>query len=110
MSATLPARERLSQSVSLGPHYSLIDCFRLSELRISVPKVGNGEAVLGRVLEAGIDLKSTARAAQHERVGGPRARVAGRRAACLAPDGIRSCLDLAEADGRLIQQMLTKTG
>jgi DNA polymerase V len=36
--------------------------------------------------------------------------IAGRRAARLAPYGIRTCLDLADADGRLVKQLLTKTG
>ncbi|HEY1189421.1 MAG TPA: nucleotidyltransferase, partial [Gemmata sp.] len=36
--------------------------------------------------------------------------IAGRRAARLAPYGIRTCLDLADADGRLINKLLTKTG
>ena len=36
--------------------------------------------------------------------------VAGRRAARLAPYGIRTCLDLADADGRLVHKLLTKTG
>jgi DNA polymerase V len=33
-----------------------------------------------------------------------------RRAMRLAPYGIRTCLDLAEADGRLVNKLLTKTG
>lgn len=36
--------------------------------------------------------------------------IAGRRAARLAPYGIRSCLDFANAEGKLIRQLLTKTG
>lgn len=36
--------------------------------------------------------------------------IAGRRAARLAPYGIRTCLDLADADGRLVSTLLTKTG
>lgn len=36
--------------------------------------------------------------------------IAGRRAARLAPYGIRTCLDLADADGRLVNKLLTKTG
>jgi DNA polymerase V len=36
--------------------------------------------------------------------------IAGRRAARLAPYGIRTCLDLADADGRLVKKLLTKTG
>lgn len=36
--------------------------------------------------------------------------IAGKRAARLAPYGIRTCLDLADADGRLVKQLLTKTG
>jgi DNA polymerase V len=36
--------------------------------------------------------------------------IATRRAARLAPHGIRTCLDLADADGRLVQRLLTKTG
>lgn len=36
--------------------------------------------------------------------------IAGRRAARLAPHGIRTCLDLADADGRLVRRVLTKTG
>ncbi len=36
--------------------------------------------------------------------------IAGRRAARLSPYGIRSCLDLADADGRLVKKLLTKTG
>lgn len=36
--------------------------------------------------------------------------IAGRRAARLAPYGIRTCLDLADADGRLVNKFLTKTG
>ncbi len=36
--------------------------------------------------------------------------IAGRRAARLAPYGIRTCLDLANAEGRLVKQLLTKTG
>ena len=36
--------------------------------------------------------------------------VAGGRAARLAPYGIRTCLDLADADGRLVNTLLTKTG
>lgn len=36
--------------------------------------------------------------------------IAGRRAARLAPYGIRTCLDLADADGRLVQKLLTRTG
>ncbi|HEY1190714.1 MAG TPA: nucleotidyltransferase [Gemmata sp.] len=36
--------------------------------------------------------------------------IAGRRAARLAPYGIRTCLDLAGADGRLVNRLLTKTG
>ncbi|HEV3384536.1 MAG TPA: nucleotidyltransferase [Gemmata sp.] len=36
--------------------------------------------------------------------------IAGRRAARLAPYGIRTCLDLADADGKLVRQLLTKTG
>jgi DNA polymerase V len=36
--------------------------------------------------------------------------IAGRRAARLAPFGIRSCLDLADADGRLVKKVLTQTG
>jgi DNA polymerase V len=36
--------------------------------------------------------------------------IAGRRAARLAPYGIRTCLDFADADGRLVKQLLTKTG
>jgi DNA polymerase V len=36
--------------------------------------------------------------------------IAGRRATRLAPYGIRTCLDLADADGRLVKQLLTKTG
>jgi nucleotidyltransferase/DNA polymerase involved in DNA repair len=36
--------------------------------------------------------------------------IAGRRAARLAPYGIRTCLDLADADGRLVNRLLTKTG
>jgi nucleotidyltransferase/DNA polymerase involved in DNA repair len=36
--------------------------------------------------------------------------IAGRRAARLEPYGIRTCLDLADADGRLVNKLLTKTG
>jgi DNA polymerase V len=36
--------------------------------------------------------------------------IAGRRAARIAPYGIRTCLDLADADGRLVKKLLTKTG
>ena len=36
--------------------------------------------------------------------------IAGRRATRLAPYGIRTCLDLAAADGRLVNKLLTKTG
>ncbi|WP_439628236.1 DNA polymerase Y family protein [Gemmata sp.] len=36
--------------------------------------------------------------------------IGGRRAARLAPYGIRTCLDFALADGKLIKQLLTKTG
>jgi DNA polymerase V len=36
--------------------------------------------------------------------------IAGRRAARLASYGIRSCLDLADADGRLVKGLLTKAG
>lgn len=36
--------------------------------------------------------------------------IAGRRAARLEPYGIRTCLELADADGRLVNQLLTKTG
>ena len=36
--------------------------------------------------------------------------IAGRRAERLAPYGIRTCLDLANADGRLVKQLPTKTG
>jgi nucleotidyltransferase/DNA polymerase involved in DNA repair len=36
--------------------------------------------------------------------------IAGRRAARLLPYGIRTCLDYRRADGRLIRQLLTKTG
>jgi DNA polymerase V len=36
--------------------------------------------------------------------------IAGRRAARLAPYGIRTCLDFADADGRLVKKLLTKTG
>jgi DNA polymerase V len=36
--------------------------------------------------------------------------VAGGRAARLAPYGIRSCLDSADADGRLVNELLTKAG
>lgn len=36
--------------------------------------------------------------------------IAGRRAERLAPYGIRTCLDLADADGRLVKRLLTKTG
>ena len=36
--------------------------------------------------------------------------IGGRRAERLFPYGIRSCLDLADADGRLVKKLLTKTG
>jgi DNA polymerase V len=36
--------------------------------------------------------------------------IAGRRAARIAPYGIRTCLDLADANGRLVKKLLTKTG
>jgi DNA polymerase V len=36
--------------------------------------------------------------------------IAGRRAARLAPHGIRTCLDLADANGMLVRRLLTKTG
>jgi DNA polymerase V len=36
--------------------------------------------------------------------------IAGRRAARLLPYGIRTCLDFADADGKLIKKLLTKTG
>lgn len=36
--------------------------------------------------------------------------IAGRRAARLAPYGIRTCLDLADADGKLVLSLLTRTG
>jgi DNA polymerase V len=36
--------------------------------------------------------------------------IAGRRAARLAPYGIRTCLDLADADGLLVKRLLTSTG
>lgn len=36
--------------------------------------------------------------------------IAGRRAARLAPYGIRTCLNLADAPGHLVRQLLTKTG
>ncbi|MFO0847295.1 MAG: nucleotidyltransferase [Gemmataceae bacterium] len=36
--------------------------------------------------------------------------VGGRRAARLAPYGIKSCLDLADADGGLVRRVLTSTG
>jgi DNA polymerase V len=36
--------------------------------------------------------------------------IAGRRAARLAPYGIRTCLDFRRASGRLVRQLLTKTG
>ncbi len=36
--------------------------------------------------------------------------IAGRRAARLAPYGIRTCLDLADADGGLVKRLLTSTG
>lgn len=36
--------------------------------------------------------------------------IAGRRAARLLPHGIRTCLDLADAPGHLVRQLLTKTG
>jgi DNA polymerase V len=36
--------------------------------------------------------------------------IAGRRAERLAPYGIRTCLELADADGRLVKKLLTKTG
>lgn len=36
--------------------------------------------------------------------------IAGGRAARLAPYGVRSCLDLADMDGKLVKKLLTKTG
>jgi DNA polymerase V len=36
--------------------------------------------------------------------------IGNRRAARLAPHGIFTCLDLADADGRLVNRLLTKTG
>ncbi len=36
--------------------------------------------------------------------------IAGRRAARLQPWGIRTCLDLARADRRLVRSLLTATG
>lgn len=36
--------------------------------------------------------------------------VGGRRAARLEPYGIRTCLDLADANGKLVNKLLTKTG
>ncbi|QEL17374.1 DNA polymerase Y family protein [Limnoglobus roseus] len=36
--------------------------------------------------------------------------IGGKRADRLAPYGIRTCLDLADADGRLVKRLLTKTG
>jgi len=36
--------------------------------------------------------------------------IGGRRAARLAPYGVRTCLDLADADGKLVRKVLTKTG
>lgn len=36
--------------------------------------------------------------------------IGGKRAERLAPYGIRTCLDLADADGRLVKRLLTKTG
>jgi DNA polymerase V len=36
--------------------------------------------------------------------------IGGRRAARLAPYGIRTCLDLADANGMLVKRVLTKTG
>jgi nucleotidyltransferase/DNA polymerase involved in DNA repair len=36
--------------------------------------------------------------------------IAGRRAERLAPYGVRTCLDLADADGRFVKKLLTKTG
>src|SRR4051812_17719583 len=36
--------------------------------------------------------------------------IAGRRATRLTPYGIRTCLDLADADGKLVKKLLTKTG
>ena len=36
--------------------------------------------------------------------------IAGRRAARLLPWGIRTCLDLARADRRLVRSLLTATG
>ncbi|QEL14817.1 DNA polymerase Y family protein [Limnoglobus roseus] len=36
--------------------------------------------------------------------------IGGKRADRLAPYGIRTCLDLADADGRLVNKLLTKTG
>ena len=36
--------------------------------------------------------------------------IAKRRALRLEPYGIRTCLDLANADGRLVKKLLTKTG
>ena len=36
--------------------------------------------------------------------------ISGAREARLAPYGVRTCLDLADADGRLVNKLLTKTG
>jgi nucleotidyltransferase/DNA polymerase involved in DNA repair len=36
--------------------------------------------------------------------------IAGRRAHCLEPWGIRTCMDLARADRRLVRELLTATG
>jgi DNA polymerase V len=36
--------------------------------------------------------------------------IGSRRAARLAPYGIKTCLDLADADGKLVKKVLTKTG
>src|SRR5206468_1811393 len=36
--------------------------------------------------------------------------IAGRRAAWLAGYGIRTCLELADADRKLVRQLLTRTG
>ncbi len=94
-------RERIWQAVRVPVTVGIARSKTLAKLISDSAKPFGARAVLDR--DAEIDL--LARLPVTDISG-----IAGRRAARLAPYGIRTCLDLAQADRRRIRALLTVTG
>jgi DNA polymerase V len=97
----LAARDKVLEEAGLPVTIAIARTRTLAKLFSDTAKPFGAKAVLDRDQER--ELLAKLPVTEISGIGGNRARR-------VAPYGIKTCLDLADADGRLVRKLLTKTG